>query len=111
MMRRLFRKIYRRRRLQQDLEQELAFHREMAAQHENGIPLGNTSLIKEHAFDILRFNFVENLGRDLLFAARGFQAEPGSCYQRAAVARVGNWCEYGDFFDGHGISFQPAFGP
>ncbi len=75
-MRRFFRKLYRRRKLQQDLEQELAFHREMAAQYENAIPLGNAGLIKEHAFDIWRFNFIENLGHDVLFAARGFRRNP-----------------------------------
>ena len=75
-MRRLFLKLYRRRRLEQDLETELAFHREMAGQAENSIPLGNTGLIKEKAFDLWRFNFVENLWRDLLYAARGFRRSP-----------------------------------
>lgn len=75
-MRRVLLKLYRRRRLRQDLEEELTFHREMAAMHENPIPLGNTGLIKEQALDLWRFTFVENLWRDLLYAARGFRRSP-----------------------------------
>src|ERR1700685_1957004 len=75
-MRRLFLKLYRRRRLQQDLESELAFHREMSGQQENAIPLGNSGLIKEQAFDLWRFTLLENLWRDLLYAARGFRRSP-----------------------------------
>ncbi len=72
-MRRLLLKLFRRRRLWQELETELAFHREMAGQQENQIPLGNARVIKEQAFDLWRFNFIENLWRDLLYAARGFR--------------------------------------
>lgn len=75
-MRRLFLKLYRRRRLQQDLENELAFHREMSGENKNPISLGNTSLIKEQAFDLWRFNFLENVWRDVLYAARGFRRSP-----------------------------------
>jgi putative ABC transport system permease protein len=75
-MRRLFLKLTRRRRLQRDLETELAFHREMSGQQQNSIPLGNTGLIKEQAFDLWRFNVIENLWRDLLYAARGFRRSP-----------------------------------
>ena len=75
-MRRLFFKLYRRRSLQQDIENELAFHREMSGQHQNAIPLGNVGFIKEQAFDLWRFNFIEDLWRDLLYAARGFRRSP-----------------------------------
>jgi hypothetical protein len=73
-MRRLFLKLLRRRRLQRDLEAELAFHREMSG--ENAVPLGNTSVIKEQALDLWRFNFIENLWRDLIYAARGLRRSP-----------------------------------
>jgi predicted permease len=77
MMRRLFLKLFRRRRLQQDLETELAFHRAMSGEHHNPIPLGNDVVIKEQAFDLWRFNFIENLWRDLIYAARGLRGSPG----------------------------------
>src|SRR2546427_13162703 len=76
-MRRLFLKLVRRRRLQQDLETELAFHRAMSGEHHNPIPLGNEAMIKEQAFDLWRFNFIENLWRDLIYGARGLRRSPG----------------------------------
>ncbi len=75
-MRRLFLKLFRRRRLQQDLDAELAFHREMSGGNDSTIPLGNVAGIKEQAFDLWRFNFIENLWRDLLYAARGLRRRP-----------------------------------
>jgi predicted permease len=77
MIRRLFLKLFRRRTLQQDLEAELAFHREMAAASGNPIPLGNTGFIKEQAFDLWRFNAIENLCRDLAYAVRALRKSPG----------------------------------
>ena len=76
-MRRFFLKLLRRRRLERDLEAELAFHREMAAAQGNPIRLGNATTIKEQAFDLWRFNHLENLWRDLVYAARGLRHSPG----------------------------------
>jgi putative ABC transport system permease protein len=75
-MNRLFLKLFRRRRLHRDLQAELAFHREMSAAHHNPIPLGNAAVIREQAFDLWRFNFLENLWRDLVYAARGLRRSP-----------------------------------
>ncbi len=77
MMRRLLLKLFRRGRLAQDLEAEMAFHREMAAAAGNPIPFGNTGFIKEQAFDLWRFNGIENLWRDLVYAVRGLRKSPG----------------------------------
>ena len=55
------------------IEDELAFHREMAASHDNPIPLGNTAVIAEHGYALWRFNFLENLWRDVVYAARGLR--------------------------------------
>ena len=77
MIRRLFLKLFRRRRLQQDLEAELAFHREMSAVGGNPIPLGNAGVIKEQAFDLWRFNAVENFWRDLVYAGCALRRSPG----------------------------------
>lgn len=60
-----------------DLDAELAFHRRMSAEHGNSIGLGNASVIKEQAYDIWRFNAVENIWRDLIYAVRGLRASPG----------------------------------
>ena len=75
-MRRIFLKLFRRRRLHRDLEAELAFHREMGAVHGNPIGLGNAGLIREQALDLWRFTFIENLWRDLVYAARSLRRSP-----------------------------------
>ncbi len=77
MIRRFVLKLSRRRRLQQELETELAFHREMAASAGNPIPLGNAAHIQEQAFDLWRFNRTENLWRDLAYAVRTLRRSPG----------------------------------
>jgi putative ABC transport system permease protein len=77
MMRGILLKLFRRRRLQQELEAELLFHREMAAAGGNSIPFGNASIIREQAFDLWRFNGLENLWRDLVFAVRMLRKSQG----------------------------------
>ncbi len=75
-MRRFLLKLFRRRNLHQDLDAELAFHREMAAANGNPIPLGNTSVLKEQGFDLWRFVWLENLWRDIVYAMRGLRRSP-----------------------------------
>jgi predicted permease len=75
-MRRLLLKLVRRKRLQQDLAAELAFHAEMSRQHQNAIRLGNVSLVKEQALDLWRFNLIENFWRDLTYGMRGLRRSP-----------------------------------
>jgi predicted permease len=77
MIRHTILKLLRRRRLQQDLDAELAFHREMASAAGNPIPFGNAGVIREQAFDLWRFNPIENLWRDLVFAIRTLRKSPG----------------------------------
>src|SRR5215469_18761562 len=76
-MRRFFLKLFRRPRLQSDLDTELRFHRDMAAAHGNPLGLGNTTIVREHALDLWRFTLIEDLGRDLLYATRGAGRSPG----------------------------------
>jgi predicted permease len=75
--RRILMKLSRRRRLQQDLESELAFHRDLAREHGNPIALGNITRIQEEARDIWRFTLVEDLWRDLLYALRSLRRASG----------------------------------
>jgi len=76
-MHRLFLKLFRRRKLHQDLAAELQFHKEMAAAQNNTIPLGNATVIQEQALDLWRFSSIENLWRDAVYAARGLRRSPG----------------------------------
>ncbi len=76
-MRRFLLKLSRRRRLQRDLETELAFHREMSGANQNSIPLGNSAMITENALDLWRFSLIENLWRDLVYAFRSLAHSRG----------------------------------
>jgi predicted permease len=63
-------KLWRRRRLERDLADELEFHRQMAARHGGSIPFGNATRIQEQARDLWRFVAVEDFFRDLRHGAR-----------------------------------------
>src|SRR5262245_47703826 len=76
-MRRLILKLIRRRRIERDLEAELAFHEEMAATRGNPIRLGNLTLVKEEARDVWRWRLLENAWRDVNHAARRLWQTPG----------------------------------
>jgi len=75
-MRRLWLKLLRRRSMEQDIEAELAFHREMAALHGSPVPMGNTTVLKEQARELWRFQWMENLWRDLLYSLRSLRRSP-----------------------------------
>ena len=70
-------KLWRRRGLQRDLQEELLFHRDMARDQSNPIGLGNVSSIEESARDLWRFNLLEDLWRDLVYAFRSLRRAPG----------------------------------
>ena len=76
-MHRTLLKLLRRRRLERELEDEIAFHREMAQQHGNAIPFGNPLVVQEQVRDLWHFTVIENLWRDLRYAARGLRRSPG----------------------------------
>jgi putative ABC transport system permease protein len=86
-MRRLLLKLWRRRRLHDDLDAELAFHREMSASHGNAVTLGNTSRIVEASLDVWRFTTIENLWRDVVYAVRGLSHSPA--FVASAVLSLG----------------------
>ncbi len=70
-----------RRRLDRDLEEELAFHLATRAEHSDPLAarrsFGNSTLVKETIRDMWTFNWMETLGRDLRYAARSLRKSPG----------------------------------
>jgi len=77
MIRRLLLKVLRRRRLEEELKAELAFHQEMAAAGNNATAFGNRAVILEQGLDLWRFNRIENLWRDFVYALRTLRKSPG----------------------------------
>src|SRR3982751_1586814 len=81
MVRLRLRALWRRRQLDRDLEEELAFH--LATRAERSDPLtarrsfGSPAFVKETCRDMWTFNWLETAGRDLRYAARTLRKTPG----------------------------------
>jgi predicted permease len=75
-MNRFLLKLFRRRKLENDIEEELRFHREMSGPIESHAPFGNPAVIKEQALDLWRFTTLENLWRDVIYGVRGLRRHP-----------------------------------
>jgi putative ABC transport system permease protein len=76
-LRRILLKLSRRRRLEQDMEAELSFHRDLACEQGNSIGLGNITRIQEEARDLWRFSVIEDFWRDVVYAVHTFGRAPG----------------------------------
>jgi hypothetical protein len=85
-LRRFFLKLVRRRRMEADLEAELAFHRELAQAHDNPVRLGNVTAVREEALEAWRFAGVENLWRDVVLGLRRLRRNAG--YTTAAAGSL-----------------------
>lgn len=85
-LRRFLLKALRRRRMDADLEAELAFHREMAEAENNPVRLGNVTAVREQALEAWRFASLENLWRDMALALRRLRRNAG--YTVAAVGSL-----------------------
>ena len=70
-------KLRKRRRLDQDLEDELSFHRAMRAHDADPPPFGSATQIKESMRDMWTFGWLEILVADLRYALRGLRRNPG----------------------------------
>ncbi len=84
-----FRKLRRRRRLQAELEAELAHHRELSQENGNSIGLGNVTAVKESVLDLWRFTLLENAWRDLVFALRSLRRTPAYTVTAAGSLALG----------------------
>ena len=75
------RALWKRRQLEQDLEDELAYHMELR-QSASRAPFGNAALVREEMREMWTFIRLEDLWRDLSHAARILKRTPG---QTAAI--------------------------
>src|SRR5690606_21865102 len=67
---------FRRRRLERDLETEIAFHEEMSRASGNAVGLGNRVRVKEDTREVWRWQFVEGAWRDAAYGTRRLGQAP-----------------------------------
>lgn len=90
-MRELLRRIHyllNRRKFDDELADEMAFHREMAERH-GGVPLGNTLRLREESRDAWGLLWLEHLGQDLRGAVRAMRTSPGFTVAAVLVLAIG----------------------
>lgn len=77
-----------RRRFDEELQNDLEFHREMAARS-GAMPLGNELLIREQARDTWGWTWMERLSQDLRYAARQLWRAPGFSLAAILMLAIG----------------------
>lgn len=78
-MRKLFRRVWyvvRQRRMQADLAEEMAFHREMNAKSGTGRAFGSSALAADESHDVWVWPWLQDIWQDVRFAARLLTKDP-----------------------------------
>ena len=90
-LRELLRRIHyllNRRRFDDELAEEMAFHREMA-EESGGVPLGNALRLREDSREAWGFMWIDRLGQDVRYVFRGMRTSPGFTAAAVLVLAIG----------------------
>ncbi len=94
------------RRREAELEEELAFHREMSGQL-GGVPLGDPLRLREDAREAWGFMWVEQLGQDLRHGLRVMRRTPGFTVAALLVLTLGIGGTVGAFAAFNAVALRP----
>src|SRR5262245_44301485 len=87
---RKLRALFKRRNLERDLQDEIAYHLEQRKAHgETRAPFGNVTLIQETTRDLWMFAWLEDLSRDVRHAFRTMRHAPGHTLAIVLLLAVG----------------------
>jgi putative ABC transport system permease protein len=104
-------KLRKRRRLESDLDEEIAFHRNMrASDAAAGIvppPFGNRTNIRESMREAWTFGWIETTLRDIAFALRGLRGNPGFAAATIGSLAVGIGVTIAIFTAADDLLFRP----
>ncbi|MGH9479906.1 MAG: ABC transporter permease, partial [Terriglobales bacterium] len=96
-----------RRRLEQELDDELAFHRAMAAERGSGRRFGNDIRIRESAREQWMIARLEHLRQDLRYAARALRRSPAFTAGVVVTLALGIGATSAIFGLAYGVLWQP----
>lgn len=108
-MRELFRKVYyflNRNRLQRELEQDMAVHREMLSPEQRK-DFGNPAVLREHANAVWGLSWLERFLQDVRFGARILRRSPGLTATAVMVLTLGIGVNVTAFTFVDAIFFRP----
>jgi predicted permease len=95
-----------RRRFDDELADEMAFHREMAEKG-GGVPLGNALRHREDAREAWGFMWLDRLGQDLRYTFRAMRSSPGFTAVAVIVLSIGIGATVAVFSAFNNVVFHP----